>query len=83
MLFTFIHIIFPKYFNWHNQLATLSLINKQMMIVHIFFIALTEFLMGLLCIKATTDLIETKLVKRIAFGFTLFWTIRFEIQFVG
>jgi len=49
VVLAFIHIIFPKYFDWENDLKTLSLINKQIIQVHTFFIALTVLFMGLLC----------------------------------
>ena len=78
-----VHIVFPKYFNWDKELKSLSLINRQMMTVHTFFIALTVFLMGLLCLISTSDLLNTKLGKTISFGIGIFWTIRLVIQFVG
>ena len=34
-----VHIIFPKYFNWKEELKSLSLINRQMMTIHTFFIS--------------------------------------------
>jgi hypothetical protein len=77
------HVIFPKYFNWKDGLRPLSLINKQMMLVHTFFVALTVLLMGILCLASTTDLIVTNLGKNICFGFGLFWSIRLFIQFFG
>ena len=58
-----IHAFFPKYFNWNSELKSLSLINRQMMIVHTFFIAFTVFLMGLLCLTSSSELIETNLGK--------------------
>ena len=76
-----IHIFFPKYFDWKNGLKSLNLINKQMMIVHTFFIALIIFLMGLLCLTSTTELIETNLGKKIAFGLGVFWIMRLFFQF--
>lgn len=76
-----IHIIFPKYFNWKIELARLNIINRQMMYVHTFFIALTVFLMGLLCVTSTTELLQTELGNRIALGFSIFWAIRLCIQF--
>jgi hypothetical protein len=76
-----VHIIFPKHFNWSKELKSLSLINRQMMTVHTFFIALTVFLMGLLCLTSSGDLIETNLGKKISLGFGLFWTVRLFIQF--
>jgi hypothetical protein len=78
-----IHIFFPKYFNWDKELKSLSLINRQMMTVHTFFIAFTVFLMGLLCLTSANELVETVLGKKIALGFGIFWTVRLFIQFFG
>ena len=78
-----VHIVFPKYFNWDKELSYLSLINRQMITVHTFFIALTIFLMGLLCLTSSNELIDTNLGKKISFGLSIFWTIRLFIQFFG
>jgi len=78
-----VHTIFPKYFHWDKELSLLSLVNKQIMEVHTFFIALTLFLMGLLCLTSSTELTTTMLGKRISFGFGIFWGIRLFIQFFG
>lgn len=83
MVLAFIHLIFPTYFKWKQEFQTLSLINRQIMKVHTFFIALTVFLMGLLCLTSSYDLIHTPLGKKIILGFALFWTFRLIIQFVG
>ena len=76
-----VHLVFPKYFNWGKELGSLSLINRQMMVVHTFFVALTIFLIGLLCVTSTNELIDTSLGKRISLGLGIFWTIRLFIQF--
>ncbi len=78
-----VHIVFPKYFNWNKELNSLSLINRQMMTVHTFFIALLVFLMGLLCVTSSNELPGTNLGKKICFGLGIFWTIRLVIQFFG
>ena len=83
MVLATIHVFFPKYFNWKIELKSLSLINRQMMTIHTFFITFIVFLMGLLCISSPTELIETKLGKTISLGFALFWSIRLMIQFFG
>ncbi|SIR09699.1 hypothetical protein SAMN05421797_10682 [Maribacter ulvicola] len=83
ILLALFHIIFPKYFNWKEELNKLSLINKQIMSVHTIFIALTVLLMGLLCVTSSRELIETNLGSTISFGFAIFWTIRLFIQFFG
>jgi hypothetical protein len=78
-----VHFVFPKYFKWDKELSSLSLINRQLMTVHTFFIALTVFLMGLLCATSTNELIDTGLGKKISLGLAIFWTIRLFIQFFG
>ncbi len=80
MALALIHIIFPKYFNWKTELQHLCLMNRQMMTVHTFFIALTVFLMGLLCATSANDLITTNLGRNISLGLGVFWTIRLFIQ---
>lgn len=76
-----IHFIFPRYFNWESELKLLSLINKQMMLTHTFFIALTVFLMGLLCLTSSNELIQTYLGRKISLGLGIFWMARFIFQF--
>jgi hypothetical protein len=78
-----IHIVFPKYFNWKEELKPLSLMNQQMMVIHTFFVALVVFLMGILCLTSASEIIETHLGNKIALGFGVFWTIRLVLQFFG
>ena len=80
MFLAIVHVIFPKYFNWKQEFQSVSLINRQMMFVHTFFIALAVFLMGILCLISSTDLIETKLGKTISLGFGIFWAARLFTQ---
>jgi len=80
ILLASIHIIFPKYFKWSDELKSLSLINKQMMTTHTFFIALTVFLMGILCLTSSNELVETSLGRKVSFGFGVFWSIRIYFQ---
>ena len=83
IVLAFIHLIFPKYFKWKEELIHLSLINKQMMEIHTLFIALTVLLMGVLCFSSAYELIHTPLGKKISLGLGIFWGIRMIIQFVG
>ncbi len=83
MALAFVHVIFPSYFNWKEEMKSLSLINRQIMAVHTFFIALSVFLMGLLCFACADDLISTKLGKTVTFGLGIFWSIRLLVQFFG
>lgn len=83
IVLSLIHAIFPKYFNWKQELKSLSIINKQLMYVHSFFIALVILLMGVLCLTSANELIETTLGKRMSLGLGIFWTTRLFIQFFG
>ena len=76
-----LHLSFPKYFNWKQELIPLSVINRQLMYVHSFFIALAVFLIGVLCLTSATLLLNTPLGKRISFGLGVFWTARLVVQF--
>jgi hypothetical protein len=78
-----LHVIFPKYFNWKEELQRISLINRQVMIIHTFFIAFVLLLMGLLCYTSADELVETPLGRKVALGFSIFWITRLVIQFVG
>lgn len=77
----FVHVIFPRYFKWETELMGLSLINRQMMKVHAFFIALVVSLMGLLCIISASEIIQTPLGKTISIGMAIFWGTRALFQF--
>jgi hypothetical protein len=83
ILLSLLHIIFPMYFKWKVELNGLSHINRQMMYVHTFFIALTVMLMGILCITSSAEIAGTLLGRKIAFGFGIFWTARLVVQFFG
>ncbi len=82
ILLALMHIGFPKRFNWKNQLQSLDLLHKQMMEVHTFFVGLIVFLMGVLCLIAPFDLLNTPLGKKISLGIAFFWACRFVIQFL-
>lgn len=83
ILFALVHVIFPKRFDWKTDLPKLSLMNRQMMVIHTFFISLVLFLMGILSITSSTELISTLLGGKVALGFFIFTGVRFFIQFFG
>ena len=78
-----VHVIFPRYFDWVNDLKPVSLINRQMMYVHTLFVALVVLLNGLLCITSSAELAETDLGHKICLGLFIFWFVRLVIQFFG
>lgn len=78
-----LHASFARYFNWRQEFAAVSLINRQMMYVHTFFIAFTVFLMGVLCLTSAAELTDTPLGRKLALGCGVFWLARLLIQFFG
>ena len=83
IVLAFIHVAFPKRFEWKKECRSLSLMNRQMMYIHTFFVALVVLLMGILCISSYSELITTPLGHKISLGFFIFWVIRFFVQFFG
>jgi hypothetical protein len=83
VLLALLHLYFPKYFDWKRDFRSVSMINRQMFYVHSFFIAFVVFLMGILCLTSTEDLVTSPFGKRICLGLALFWTARLFIQFLG
>ncbi|MFM2394895.1 MAG: hypothetical protein RLZZ546_2878 [Bacteroidota bacterium] len=83
VLLSLIHAVFPRYFKWDEELKSLSLINRQMMIIHTFFIAFIVFLMGIFCLMCSNEILETPLGRKIALGFAVFWLLRLFLQFFG
>lgn len=83
VLLAILHLFFSRYFKWKTEFGTVSIINRQMMYIHTFFIGLTVFLMGILCLTSGEELVTTTLGRRICFGLGMFWTVRLYIQFFG
>ncbi|HEX8505034.1 MAG TPA: hypothetical protein VF630_06675 [Hymenobacter sp.] len=78
-----LHAGFARYFQWRREFAAVSLINRQMMYVHTFFVAFTVLLMGLLCLTSAAELVSTPLGRKLALGCGIFWLARLLTQFFG
>ncbi len=83
VILALLHVGFARYFDWRREFAAVSLINRQMMYVHTFFIAFAVLLMGVLCLTSAADLVGTALGRRVALGIGVFWLARLLIQFFG
>lgn len=76
-----LHVAFPRRFNWKEELARLSLLNRQMFLVHVFFIALMLTFFGALSFVLAEGLsAPTLLSKSVLVGFTVFWLLRLFVQ---
>lgn len=74
------HIVLPKYFKWKHELAHASLITKQILYVHTFFIAFIVLLMGLLSITYSNELLYEPFGRIISLGLFGFWLTRLIFQ---
>jgi hypothetical protein len=83
IILALLHIGFPKYFDWKTELKSLTLLTRQVMYVHTFFIALVVLLMGVLCFTSAAELIVSKLGNKFLIGFGFFWFCRLLIQLFG
>ena len=76
------HLFFDARFHWREETARMSLLNRQMFYVHTFFVALTVFLMGALCLLGTRALLQPTLAGSwVCGGFAVFWACRLFCQF--
>lgn len=76
------HAVIPRYFNWAQELVSVSLITKQILYVHTFFIAFLVLLIGILCLGYTHELLNNPLGKVISLGLFIFWLVRLVFQFL-
>jgi hypothetical protein len=82
ILLSLMHIIIPKYFKWEQELTSVSLITRQILYVHTFFIAFIVLLMGLLCLSYSHELVHDPFGKVISMGLFGFWLTRLIFQFL-
>lgn len=75
------HAVIPRYFHWGQELKPLSLITRQIVYVHTFFIALVVFLNGLLCLFYADKLMNDPFGRIISLALSGFWFVRLMFQF--
>ncbi|HEX4167246.1 MAG TPA: hypothetical protein VHZ55_17410 [Bryobacteraceae bacterium] len=79
----FAHSFLGRYFKWKKELAQLSLLTRQIFLVHCFFIALLVVLIGACSLFYTNALLESGTLSRVVLtGFVVFWLIRLVFQFL-
>ncbi len=76
------HSMFGRYFKWRKELAQLSLLTRQMFLVHSFFIALLVAMVGGCSLFYTKALLGSGALSRVVLtGFVVFWLFRLVFQF--
>lgn len=82
LLLAGLHAGFPKRFSWREELSRLSLLNRQIFVVHCFFIVLVISMIGALSLFWPSTLLEPGTLARIVLsGLVVFWLARLFIQF--
>jgi hypothetical protein len=77
-----LHAMFPRWFNWRDELSRLSLLNRQIFLVHTGFIVLVLAMTGAMSLLAPGDLITGgRPGVLISAGLAAFWAIRLLVQF--
>ncbi|WP_282204474.1 hypothetical protein [Kitasatospora fiedleri] len=77
-----LHLVLPRLIGWPADLAGTTLLTRQVSYVHLFFIALTCVLLGLLPLLLTRDLLAGgRLGTALLAAQTLFWGTRWIFEF--
>jgi hypothetical protein len=76
-----LHFVFPRRFNWKEELARLSLLNRRIFQVHHFFVALVVTMMGAGSLFFADALVQPgPLARLVLAGAVLFWACRLVVQ---
>jgi hypothetical protein len=76
-----INLFVPGRFRWREEMARLSLVNRQIFQAHTVFIVLTVAMFSALLLTSADALLEpTRLSRAILGGLTLFWGVRMLMQ---
>jgi len=81
LLLSAAHGEFGRYFGWKQELSRVSLLTRQMFLVHTFFIALIVALLGSLSLFCTDALLTPgPLSRAVLAGMCVFWLFRLVFQ---
>ena len=76
-----VNVCVPLRFHWREELARLSLVNRQIFEAHTVFLVLTLALLSALLLTCGEALLEpTRLSRAMLTGLTIFWTLRMLMQ---
>lgn len=81
ILLALLHAAFPRRFHWKEELPRLSLLNRQIMVVHTFFISVALVVFAALSFALAAELDKPTLVSKVALaGLAGFWLLRLATQ---
>jgi len=80
-LLVVVNLLVPGRLHWRDEMARLSLVNRQIFQVHSIFIVLTLALFSALLLMYGDALLErTPLSRAVLIGLTIFWALRMLMQ---
>src|SRR5262245_31465909 len=80
-LLAVVNLALPRWLSWRDDLASLSLLNRQIFRVHALFITLIVALFSALLLTCGPELLEpTRLSRAVLIGLTSFWGARLLVQ---
>jgi hypothetical protein len=78
-----VNLYVPGRFHWREEMARLSLLNRQIFQAHNIFLVLTLALFSALLLTCGAALLEpTRLSRAVLFGLTIFWALRMLMQWL-
>jgi hypothetical protein len=81
LLLAIVNLFVPKHCRWADDLPRMSLLNRQIFIVHAAFIVLTIMLMAGVSLACTHELLApSRLSRALLAGMSLFWFARLLVQ---
>jgi hypothetical protein len=81
VLLVLVNVLVPRRFHWRREMASLSLVNRQIFEVHAIFIGLTLAMFAALLLTCAPALVEpTTLARAVLGGLTVFWFLRLLMQ---
>lgn len=76
-----VNLFVPSRFHWREEMARLSLVNRQIFQVHTVFLVLILALFSILLLTCARELLEpTRLSRAMLLGLTIFWGLRMVVQ---
>jgi hypothetical protein len=76
-----VNLFVPRRFRWREELARLSLVNRQIFQVHSVFLVLTLGMFSALLLTSSDALLEpSRLSRAVLLGLTIFWGLRMLMQ---
>ena len=77
----FVNLAVPVRFHWREEMARLSLVNRQIFQAHAVFLVLLLALIAALLLTSAASLLEpTRLSRAVLAGLTIFWGLRMVMQ---